>query len=101
MQWSSSQKPVEGSPQSLPGRGAAQLPGKCCQSAQAGGCSGIMYRGSSSNPLATPPVPESRHLPPSCQEHFHTEIQVMFPSSLSASNLCCPSEKTTFTMGEI
>lgn len=89
--------------QSLPGRGAALLPGKSCQSAQAGGCSGTMHRGSSSTPLplASPAAPESHHPAPSCQEHFHTDIQVMFPSSLPASNLCCPSENRTFTIGEV
>lgn len=81
--------------QFLPGRGAALLPGKSCQSAQAprtGAAAAPLF------PQASSPVPESHHLPLGCQEHFHT---VMFPSSLPASNLCCPSEKNTFTTDEI
>lgn len=101
MQWSSFQKPVEGNlclaeeQLSCLGRVATLLrledaQGPCTWAAAA-----------PLLPLASPPVPKSHHPPPGCQQHLHTEIHVMFPSSLPASNLCCPSEKSTFPAGEI
>lgn len=97
MQRSSFQKPVEGNPclaeeqLSCLGRAASLLR---LEDAQGGPCTGAAA--APLLPLASPPVPKSHHPPPGCQEHLHTEIHVMFPSSLPASNLCCPSEKSTF-----
>lgn len=101
MQWSSSQKPVEGNPYlakeplSCLGRAASLLRLEDTQAPCTGAAAAPLL------PLASSLVPESHHLPPGCQEHFHTKIHVMFASSLPASNLCCPSEKSTFTIGKI
>lgn len=78
MQWSSYQKPVEGNPR------LAEEQLSCLRRAASllrlhaqGPCTGAAA--APILPLASPPVPESHQLPPGRQEHFHTEIPVMYP----------------------